>query len=297
MNRIKRTIISLLTFMVLNTVQGQDVFKLWERLEKPYYKANDLVEYETSAYGTKVVYNVTEPTITIFPAKGKNSGKAILILPGGGYELEAIYHEGYAVAKELASHGITGVVLKYRLPLPASSDRPELVPLIDARRGLKLIREKADNYGINVKNVGIMGFSAGSHLATMTSLWKSDSTHENPDFSVLVYGVTNDKPENIAWLQENLFHRPIDEAEKEKLKFLDLVDSKTPPAFLVHAYDDEVCHVSESTLFAEKLLEHHVPVEMHLFTRGGHGFGLGRQEDGTDQWLPLLVNWLNTDPF
>ena len=185
MNRIKRTILSLFTFMVLNTVQGQDVFKLWERLEKPYYKANDLVEYETSAYGTRVVYNVTEPTITIFPAKGENLGKAILILPGGGYELEAIYHEGYAVAKELASHGITGVVLKYRLPLPASSDRPELVPLIDARRGLKLIRQKADNYGINVKNVGIMGFSAGSHLATMTSLWKSDSMQENPDFSVL----------------------------------------------------------------------------------------------------------------
>jgi dipeptidyl aminopeptidase/acylaminoacyl peptidase len=131
----------------------------------------------------------------------------------------------------------------------------------------------------------------------MTSLWKSKDPHENPNFSVLVYGVTDDKPGNIRWLEESLYHRPMTEEELKMNKFLDLVDAQTPPAFLVHAYDDDVCHVSESTLYAQELFEHKIPVEMHLFTKGGHGFGLGRKVDGTDQWLSLLVNWLKTNPF
>lgn len=276
---------------------SQEVIPLWEGMQMPFHKENDLVEYEAEAFGTQVVYNVTNPTLTIFKPQGINTGKAIIILPGGGYTLEAIYHEGYDVAKILAENGITGAVLKYRLPNPESSDRPEKVPLADSRRALKLLRKKATELGVYPSKIGIMGFSAGSHLATMTSLWKSDDPDENPNFSVLVYGVTDDKSDNFRWLEKSLYHRSMTEEEMKMNKFLDLVDAQAPPAFLVHAYDDDVCHVSESTLYAQKLFEHKVPVEMHLFTKGGHGFGLGRKEDGTDQWLPLLVRWLNTDPF
>jgi acetyl esterase/lipase len=286
----------ILIFLPANAM-SQEVIPIWEGMQMPFQKENDLLEYEAEAFGTQVVYNITKPTLTIFKPQGINTGMSIIVLPGGGYAYEAIYHEGYDVAKKLADNGITGAVLKYRLPNPESSDQPEKVPLADSRRALELLRQKAVDLAVDPSKIGIMGFSAGSHLAAMTSLWKSDDPDENPDFSVLVYGVTDDKPDNIRWLEESLYHRPMTEEELKMNKFLDLVDAQTPPVFLVHAYDDDVCHVSESTLYAQKLSEHKVPVEMHLFTKGGHGFGLGRKEDGTDQWLPLLVSWLKTDPF
>ena len=271
---------------------SQEVINIWQDREIPYYKENDLEEYEGDAFGTRVVYDITEPTITVYPAKGENTGKAVIILPGGGYQLEAIYHEGYEVAAFLAEHGITGVVLKYRLPNPNSSNQPHLVPITDTRRALKLMREKADEYRIDKTKIGVMGFSAGSHLATCASLWNSDNPDENPNFSALIYGVTDDKEGNIKWIEETLYHRELTEKELQQNKFLDLVSEDTPPAFLIHAYDDDVCHVSESTLYADKLFEHGVKVEMHLFPMGGHGFGMGREKDGTDQWPLLFVNWL-----
>jgi len=271
---------------------SQEVIALWEGEEKPYYKENNLKEYEGDAFGTRVVYDVTEPTMTIYRALGDNTGKAVIILPGGGYSLEAIYHEGYDIAKFLVTHGITAIVLKYRLPNPESSNQPQLVPITDTRRALKLIRTMAEQYGIVKSKIGVMGFSAGSHLATCVSLWKSSNADENPDFSCLVYGVTNDKKENMKWIEESLYHRALTEEELAQNKLLKLVSKETPPTFLVHAYDDEICDVSESTLYAEKLLEHGVMTEMHLFPTGGHGFGLGRKDGGTEQWPLLFVNWI-----
>ena len=291
MSATQRSLIIILTLFA-RFGMGQDIYPIWEGQEKPFFKANDLKEYEAEAYGTKVLYNITEPTLTVFPANGKNSSKAVIILPGGGYHLEAIYHEGYEVATFLAEHGITGAVLKYRLPNPVSSDQPHLVPITDTRQALILLREKAGQYGIDKSKIGVMGFSAGSHLATTASLWKSDNKDENPNFSALIYGVTDEKEGNIQWIEESLYYRKLTSEELEQNKLLTLVSNDTPPAFLVHAYDDNTCHVSESTLYAEKLFEHGVMVEMHLFPKGGHGFGMGKKEDGTDQWPLLFVNWL-----
>lgn len=281
-----------LSLSIIRESKAQDVYKLWEGQKKPYYKENNLKEYEKESWGVMCVFNVTEPTLTVYEANGTNTGKAVIIIPGGGYTLEAIYHEGHDLAKVLAAQGITAAVLKYRLPNPESSDQPNLAPLADTRRGLKLLREKADKYGIQKENVGVVGFSAGSHLATVTSLWKSEDKEENPDFSALIYGVTNLSEANLKWLEESLYFRKLTEEEITQNKLLDLVTKDTPPAFLVHAYDDDVCNVEESTLYAQELFEHNVPVEMHLFQKGGHGFGMGRKEDGTDQWVQLFVNWL-----
>jgi acetyl esterase/lipase len=157
-----------------------------------------------------------------------------------------------------------------------------------------LAREKSGLYGFDNDKVGVLGFSAGSHLATVTSLWKSENKEENPDFSALIYGVTNLSDDNQLWLEESLYFRKLTEEEIAQNKLLDLVSKETPPAFLVHAYDDDICNVKESTLYAEQLFKHDVPVEMHLFPVGGHGFGMGRKEDGTDQWVPMFVNWLKT---
>jgi acetyl esterase/lipase len=278
----------------LNIKQGeaQEVYKLWEGQKKSYYKENNLKEYEEESWGVMCAFNVTEPTLTFYKAEGNNTGKAVIIIPGGGYSIVAIYHEGHDLAKVLAEQGITAAVLKYRLPNPESSDQPNLVPLSDARRALKLLRNNADKYGIHKEKVGVLGFSAGSHLSTVTSLWKSEDSDEIPNFSALIYGVTNLSEANQKWLEESLYYRKLTKEEVAQNRLLDLVTKDTPPAFLVHAYDDDVCNVEETTLYAQKLFEHKVSVEMHLFPKGGHGFGMGRREDGTDQWVRLFVNWL-----
>jgi acetyl esterase/lipase len=272
--------------------QAQEVMRLWEGQTKPYYKENTLAEREEQAWGTVCVVHVTDPTLTVYPAKGTNTGVGVVVIPGGAYTVLAIRHEGHDVAKALSERGIVAAVLKYRLPDPNSSDQPEQVPLADARRALKLLRQQSTRYGMDKAKVGVVGFSAGSHLATVTGLWKSKDVDENPAFSGLIYGVTNDSPDTIKWLEERLYYRKMTPEERAKNRLLDLVDSTTPPAFLVHAYDDDTCKVEESTLYAARLFDNKVPVEMHLFPKGGHGFGLGRKADGTDQWLPLFAAWL-----
>jgi acetyl esterase/lipase len=272
--------------------KAQEVVPLWPVLSRPHYRTNSLIEREVEIWGTVCVTNVIEPTLTIFPAKGSNTGIGVVVIPGGNYTVVAIRHEGYEVAKALSERGVTGAVLKYRLPDPKSSDQPESVPLADARRALKLLRQQAAGLGMDPRQVGVLGFSAGSHLAAVASLWKSGDAAENPTFSGLIYGVTNHSEENVRWLEENLYFRKLTPEEMVRNRLLNLVDRSTPPAFLVHAYDDETCKVEESTLYAQRLFDHKVPVEMHLFQKGGHGFGLGKQADGTDAWLPLFVSWL-----
>lgn len=292
MNMYYKTIAIIILFFFSGIIYAQDVYHLWENGEIPYYKENNLKEYEEEAYGTQCVFNIVEPTLTVYKAKGENIGNAVVIIPGGGYGLVAMYHEGYDLAEKLASNGITAAVLKYRLPNPKSSDKPYLVPLTDARRALVLLKQNAEKYGFRSNRVGVVGFSAGSHLATVTSLWKSERTAENPAFTALIYGVTRMTDRNIEWLEESLYFRKMTNEEKAKNNLLELVSSNTPPTFLVHSYDDDVCNVKESTLYAEKLNENKVPVEMHLYAKGGHGFGIGRKEDGTYQWVDLFIDWV-----
>ena len=282
----------LLGICVTHIANAQETLKLWENQSKPYYKENTLVEMEEKPWGTLCVTKVTEPTLTVHPARGLNTGVGVIIIPGGNYSMVAIQHEGSDVANLLAEHGITAAVLKYRLPDPRSSNQPELVPLADARRALKLLRRKAAQYGLNTNKVGVLGFSAGSHLATVVSLWNSDDPEENPNFSGLIYGVTNDSEENVKWLEESLYFRKLTSSERASHRLLDLVDGTTPPAFLVHAVDDDICKVEESTLYAQRMVDHKAPVELHLFPKGGHGFGVGRKADGTDQWPLLFATWL-----
>ena len=287
----------LLFFLICCMAQAQDEIKLWEGEQKPFYKENVLEEYEKEVWGTQCVFNITEPTLTIFKAEGKNSGKAVIIIPGGGYELVAMYHEGYDLAEALAKQGITAAVLKYRLPNLKSSDDPHMVPLVDGRKALKILHEKASAYEIDSSQIGVIGFSAGSHLATVLSLWKSENENENPDFSGLIYGVTTLSKANLNWLENSLYQRELTPEEIAKNTLLNLVNQDTPQAFLVHASDDEVCNVEETTAYAQKLKEHGVLAETHIFPKGGHGFGMGRAIDGTNQWVALFVNWLKNNKF
>ncbi len=287
----------LLFFLIANLGNAQVELKLWEDEKKPFYKENNLVEFEKEAWGTKAVGNITEPTLTIYQAEGQNTGKAVVIIPGGGYELVAMYHEGYELAELLAKNGITAAVLKYRIPNPKSSNEPHLVPLSDARKALKIMHQKADVYGIHTNEIGVVGFSAGSHLATVLALWKSDEQMENPDFTGLIYGVTDLNEGNKGWLESNLYHRKMTEEEVIQNTLLNLINKDTPQAFLAHAVDDDSCRLEETTIYAQKLLAQGVLAETHIFPKGGHGFGVGAASDGTDQWVGLFVNWLKHSTF
>ena len=236
--------------------------------------------------------NVTNPTLTVYRAQVKNSGRAIIILPGGGYELESIVAEGRLIAEYLSSKGIVAAVLKYRLPLKEVSDQPHLLPITDAHKAVGLLRSMAGDYGIDPSQVGIMGFSAGGHLATAVSALTSEKQSENPDFSALIYPVTTLRAENQKWLEESLFHRKMTNEEKKQYELVNNVTMLTPPAFLLHAYDDNFVPIEESLLYAKALTAAGQNVEVHFFANGGHGFGSGRPDDGTSQWLGLLANWI-----
>ena len=151
---------------------AEETIDLWQG-EAPYSKPNSLEEYVKESWGVPCAHNVTKPTLTIHSAKGENTGRAVVVLPGGGYVLESIVAEGQLIAENLSSQGITAAVLKYRLPLLEASDQPHLVPITDARKAISLMKSMAEEYGVERSKVGIMGFSAGGHLATAVSVLRS----------------------------------------------------------------------------------------------------------------------------
>lgn len=279
-----------LTFTA-HALGAQEVVRLWDGLA-PHSKPAAVQEYSKDVWGTHCAYDVTDATLTIHRATADPTGHAVVIFPGGGYRLEAIEHEGRLIAEFLSSQGITAAVLKYRLPMKRISDQPHLLPITDARKALSLMRSMAKDLGIDATKVGVVGFSAGGHLATTVSVLVSEKEDEKPDYSALIYPVTTLEPDNQDWLEKTLFHRPMTDEEKKRYTLVDHVGPATPPAFLVHAYDDDLVSVRESELYAEALRAVGRDVEVHFFARGGHGFGPGRDADGTDQWLGLLANWI-----
>jgi len=269
-------------------VFSQDKYALWEDQQMPFFKENNIKEYENESWGTICVFDVTVPELFVYPAKGEYSKSAVIICPGGGYSAEAIYHEGHDVAKVLSENGITAAVLKYRLPLKEASEKPHLLPITDLQRSLQMMREMSARYDFSADRIGVMGFSAGAHL----SAFACSKEVQRPDFALLIYGCPSLIEENVKWLEEDLYHRKMTQEELEESNLIERVDMKNPPAFLVHSLDDQTCNYKETTLYAKALRENNVPNEVHLFPTGGHGFGMGRKEDGTDQWIGLAINWI-----
>ncbi len=286
-----KSVIALIVVLASHTLIGQEVIPLWDG-QPPFSKPCTLKEEIIQSWGVSCAKNVTNPTLTVYRAQGKQSGHAMIVLPGGGYEVESIVAEGQLIAEYLSSQGIVGAVLKYRLPLKEASDQPHLLPITDARRAIAIMKTKANDFGINSAKVGIMGFSAGGHLATAASVLTSDKPNENPDFSALIYPVTTLGPENQKWLEDSLFHRKMTDKEKRQYELVSRVTQRTPPAFLLHTYDDRVVPIEESLVYAQALTAVGQAVELHFFAKGRHGFGPGRPEDGTSQWLGLLANWI-----
>ena len=264
---------------------------------------------ETIIYDTDGVISgidkVSQPTLTIFLAdQEKSNGTSVIICPGGGYGHLAINKEGYKVAKWFNSLGISAFVLKYRLPSDLTMKDKTIGPLQDAQEAIRMVRRNAKEWHLDATKIGIMGFSAGGHLASTISTHYSDKVYDSkdnvsarPDFSILIYpvismedGITHNGSK-INLLGANASKEMIAKYSNEKQ-----VDSNTPKAFLVHATDDKIVPVENTINYYLALKEHNVLGEMHIYEKGGHGFGLGIE--GTHkEWPKACEKWLSANGF
>jgi acetyl esterase/lipase len=252
--------------------------------------------------GDTIVHFTSQPTLTLFlPDKKIANGTAVVICPGGGYWITSIVKEGFAVAKEFNKWGVAAFVLKYRIPNDSSMVDKKIGPLQDAQRAIQLVRMHAKEWNIDANKVGIMGFSAGGHLASTAATHFNHSYIENtnnvnlrPDFSIFIYPVISfqDSIGHIGSRDQLIGKRPSKQLLDSFSNELQ-VTAQTPPTFLVHATDDGAVPVMNSIAFYESLLHYKIPAELHIYKAGGHGFGM---YNGTtkDLWMERCKNWMQS---
>jgi len=282
--------------------QQTPVINLWEGLPPKAIQNEAFKELPIMKDGQlQSTEHVTVPSLTVFKPELPN-GTAVIICPGGGYQHLAINKEGTKVAQWLNSLGITAFVLKYRLPNDAIMEDKSIGPLQDAQKALRLVRRNAEQFQLDLHKIGIMGFSAGGHLAASLSTQYDkavynveDDTSARPDFSILVYPVIS--------MQEGITHQgskinllgvsPSEETVVANSNET-LVEASTPTTFIVHATDDASVPVENSIQYYLALKHHKVAAEMHLYEIGGHGFGLGRG-DTNQFWTLACEHWLKSN--
>ncbi|MEO6917366.1 MAG: alpha/beta hydrolase [Chitinophagaceae bacterium] len=245
-----------------------------------------------------VALKVSRPTLTLFlPEAGQANGAAVIICPGGGYGALMMQSEGYNTAQYFAKHGVAAFVLKYRLPDDKTMIDKTVGPLQDAQQAIMMVRLNAKEWNIDTARVGIMGFSAGGHLASTASTHFTKAYVSNPSkinlrpaFSVLVYPVISfsEKLRHTGSMTNLLGANP----SPENIKLFsneEQISSATPPAFLIHAADDNVVDVDNSINYFEALRHHGVPGELHVYPKGSHGFVLHLP---IEDWMSLVMKWM-----
>ena len=282
--------------LITSIVLAQDkVLKVWPNGAPNH---NGMDEPEEKYDGVRV-RKVSEAEMYVYlPDKDKNTGAAVVICPGGGYWIEAMDHEGYEIAEFLKEKGVTGIVLKYRLPYGHHE-----IPSGDARRAMRIVRMNAKDWGIDPNKIGIAGSSAGGHLASTvgtvfdTGNKESSSPIEQiscrPDFMLLLYPVISfDEEFGHMGSRKNLIGAGNDwNLAKQYSNELN-VTAETPPTFLVLADDDKAVPPRNSIEFYMALKKYGVPAEMHIFQHGAHGFGMHKKNMPVDQWPEMFYNWL-----
>ncbi len=236
--------------------------------------------------GIKRVTNVTDPTLTIYKPANAN-GTSVIVCPGGGYSILAIEHEGTQVCEYLNTLGVTAVLLKYRVPRRDPLN-PSREPLQDAQRAMGILRHRAAEFGLKADRIGILGFSAGGHLTVMTSLHANDRTYPQdsaldvsdatPNFSIPVY------PAYLVSKEDTFTLLP-------EIKVTD----KAPAMCLVHAHDDKgVTSASSSALLYLEYKKLNLPAELHIYAKGGHGFGMKQTGLPTASWSIRVGEWMKS---
>ncbi|MDB6027494.1 MAG: Xylanase [Verrucomicrobiales bacterium] len=230
--------------------------------------------------------HISKPTITVYrPPSDKNSGTAVLVCPGGGYNIVAADLEGQEVCAWLNSIGVTGVLLKYRVPRHEGLEK-HTAPFQDAQRAMGLIRQHASEWDVNPKRIGIMGFSAGGHLAATLSTSTAERTYPTVDAADAV----NCHP-NFALLVYPAYLTPTNDLTKLSSEFK--VTTNHPPTFMAMAQDDPV-HVENVLLYSLALKQAKVPFELHVYPTGGHGYGLRKTEKAVTTWNDRATEWLRS---
>lgn len=291
-----KSIIAIFTLLVLSSVlNAQKVIELYTGVI-PNTKGDmpDGIQFEGNP---GVITKVYRPELEVFmPAEEKANGTAVIICPGGAYGAIVYQGEGVTTAKKFAENGVVAFVLKYRLPDKTVLENQTIAPLQDALQAMKLVRENASKWNIDSQKIGVVGFSAGGHLASTLATHYNDTLVENPnqtslrpDFQILVYPVISMQDElthpdsRTNLLGENPSQVSIDYFSNELQ-----VDTNTPPAFITHAADDRLVDVDNSIEYFEQLRKNKVAVEMYICQKGNHGFIFKHKN-----WMQPLLRWMN----
>ncbi len=295
---------TLFIFCTIMMTAQEYTLPLW-----PNEMPNSQVSDETEEYGDrniKWITGVQIPDIKVYlPTEKIATGQSVLICPGGGYRGLAYDWEGTDIAKWLNSKGIAGIVLKYRLPESKSVVTARHAPLMDAQRAMRIIRHHAEDWHLDPEKIGVMGFSAGGHLASTLTVHHEDELVKHydaldtlgahPNFQVLVYPViTFSAADRHNGSKESLIGKESSDELIHYYSSENHVTANTPPTFLIHATDDKSVPVENSLLMYMSLKNQNVPVEMHIYPTGGHGFALALGLGYLEGWTDRLADWMGS---
>ncbi len=304
MRLISRLIMVVFSFTAITPLLAQNqILPLWEGNPPNYRETGEVTIWDTS--DIVIVRNVQKPDMAVFlPSKKNATGEAVVICPGGGYHVLAYDWEGSDIARWLNSKGIAAFVLKYRLPGAKCNIVPHQSPLMDAQRAMRMVRAHAEKWNIDAGKIGIMGFSAGGHLASTLSthfdrgdLSNPDPVEQEscrPDFSILVYPVISFTSDFIhAGSRDALLGKDADPEMLIHYSNELQVTEQTPPAILIHSGDDKSVPVENSMAYYEALQVHQITSEMHIYPYGGHGYSLAVGQGHLSTWPDRVIEWIS----
>lgn len=282
------------------SMSAQEKIYLWEEGKMPNSRRLEMKD----SIANERVYQVAQPWVEYFAAPAdKNTGAAVLIVPGGGYARLAYVVSGTDLAKWFNDHGIHAFVLYHRLPISPDLYQRETAPLQDAQRALRLIRSRAQEWNIDITKVGAMGSSAGAHLVSTVGTHDEDvstiTDHMDdfsyrPDFMIMVSPVISLEDASITHKgsRDNLLGKDADETLLKEYSSDTRVDESTPPAIMFHADNDRSVSAMNSIRFYSAMKAHKRPASLHIFPQGGHSISLEPQPGTTQYWAPLAIDWL-----
>jgi acetyl esterase/lipase len=297
-----KIIVGFVLFFCLKA-EAQEFIPLWPKGKKP----NDNGRKVTDSLYNERIWRVGTPGMYAFTVpKSENKGAAVLICPGGGYERLSHIYNGFQFARWFNAHGINAYVLIYRLPHQQDLKQRELAPLQDAQRAMRLLHAHAAEWSLQPGKIGVMGISAGGHVAsTLGTHFEDvsaigdaiDTASYRADFMILLSPVITMGTYAHPGSRKNFLGGDTTRAMIEKYSNELQVTAATPPTFMVHAQNDSTVNVKNSVLFYSALIDNKVPASIHVFPQGGHGIKLVDNPGSTDLWLNLLELWLNEKEF